>query len=330
MEATDIEKAAEGLLFNPNEPAETETEEATLEATEAEEVEEETGEEDVSEDDADDVEAEAEAEDDNSEDEDEGAEESETDEQPQTFSVKVDGEMKEVTLDELTRSYSGQAYIQKGMQENAQARKDFEAQAADLQAAQQRFVETVQKLQEGGLKQAPQAPDPALLDSDPIGYMQADAKYKAEMAQYEAQQREIAEVNQRTQRAQEQQRQAFLQQQMQELQTLVPDFADPQKAADLRERLLRVGAEAYRFSADEIAAVTDARTMKVLYDAVQWNELQAGKAEAKKKPTPPKVVKPTGRRTQPKEVTRQKLKAQAKRSGKLEDFANLLLEPKNR
>lgn len=328
MATTDIETAAEGLLFNPNEPVETDTDEATLDATEAEEVEEETGDTDASEDDVDDVEAEAETEDDNSEDEDEGAEESETDEQPQTFSVKVDGEMKEVTLDELTRSYSGQAYIQKGMQENAQVRKDLEAREADLQAAQQRFVETVQKLQEGGLRQAPQAPDPALLDKDPIGYMQADAKYKAEMSAYEAQQREIAEVSQRTQKAQEQQRQAYLQQQMQELQSRVPDFADPQKAAVMRDKLIKTGVEAYGFSAEEIAAVADARTVQVLVDAMRWREVQSGKAEAKKKPAPPKAIKPTGRRTQSAEVTRKKLVQQAKKSGKLEDFANLLLEPK--
>ena len=46
-------------------------------------------------------------------------EHSEAVEEPQTFAVKVDGREMRVTLDELTRGYSGQAFIQKGMQEVA-------------------------------------------------------------------------------------------------------------------------------------------------------------------------------------------------------------------
>lgn len=318
MEATDINEAAEGLLIRPAQEPETETDEATQDdATEVEEVEEESAE--TSEDDADEVE---------SEDEDEGAEESEADEQPQVFSVKVDGETKEVTLDELTRSYSGQAYIQKGMQENATTRKELEAQAADLQAAQQRFVETVQKLQASGLKQPPQAPDPKLLDTDPIAYMQADARYKAEQAEFDAQQKEISEVQKRRDAEMERQRQGYLKAQMQELQTRVPEFADPKASEALKAKLLATGNEVYGFSAEELGAVMDARTIQVLVDAVRWREAQSGKAEAKKKPTPPKSIKPTGRRTQPADVTRKKLVAQAKKSGKLEDFASLLLQPK--
>lgn len=326
MEATDIEKAAEGLLFNASENAEAEPEEVTQddapETEEAEVEEEETPEEDAETAEDDDAE---EAEPDG---EDGDEEEDEVSEQPSTFKVKVDGEEREVTLEELTRSYSGQSYIQKGMQEAAEMRKQAQELQSTLQAEQQQFVDFVQQLQSEGFKAAPQKPDAKLLDSDPIGYMQANAKYEAEMADYNAQQKQVAQVQERQTKLQEQQRQEYLKQQTQELQARVPEFANPETAKVAHEKLVKTGVDHYGFSPDELGAVTDARTVQVLMDAMRWRELQTGKAKAKTKPTPPKAIKPTGRREQPASVTRDKMRQQAKKTGKLEDFASLLLEPK--
>ena len=44
----------------------------------------------------------------------------------QSFTVKVDGQEVAVTLDELKQGYSGQKYVQKGMQEAAAQRKQAE------------------------------------------------------------------------------------------------------------------------------------------------------------------------------------------------------------
>ncbi len=62
------------------------------------------------------------------EDEDEGADESEADADEaepaeRFYTVKVDGREQQVPLNELLRGYSGQAYIQRGMQEVADARQ---------------------------------------------------------------------------------------------------------------------------------------------------------------------------------------------------------------
>lgn len=315
MTTTDFETAAEGLLIMP-ETEDKVTDEAPLE--EAPELDDQDQEAEGSEDDVDP----AEAEETDVEDADEADEEDGGDEQPSVFTVKVDGQDVEVTLDDLTRSYSGQAYIQKGMQEAADARKQVEQEKASLQAEQQRFVETIQRLQQEGVKQAPQAPDVSMLDTDPIGYMQADAKYKAEKAAYEQQQEQLTAM-------QTQRHQQYLQEQKRELAARVPEFANPETARPLMEKLVDTGVKGYGFSAEEIGAVTDARTVQVLMDAMRWRDLQEGKVEAKKKPTPPKAIKPTGRRTQPTEVTRQKLKAQAKKTQSADDWVNLLLEPKN-
>ena len=328
MSTTDLDTAVEGLLA-PAPEAETETEEVTQEeAPELEEVEED----DAREEDEEEYETsedEASDEGDESDDENDAAEQDEGDEKPATklYTVKVDGADKQVTLEDLQRSYSGQAYIQKGMQESADMRKQTEQMYSALQAEQRKFVETVQSLQQNGMKTKPQKPSADLLNSDPIGYMQENARYDAAMAEYTAQQTQINDVTQRQSAMQQQAKQVYLQEQVQRLQTEIPEFANPETAAPLRDKLFKMGTENYGYSPDEMGGVTDSRAVKVLMDAMKWQELQSGKAAAKTTPKPQKSIKPTGRRQQPKSVARAKQLAKAKQSGSLEDFAAAMLAP---
>lgn len=322
MNTTDLETAAESLLFDSS-PGAAEAEDAQDDApeAEAEEVEDYEDDEDNSEeDDADEA--------DDSDDADDAAEQSDGDKQPRSYTVKVDGVDKTVTLDDLTRSYSGQAYIQKGMQETAEGRKQFQADVAAFQADQQRFSDAVQKLQTNGLMAQPQRPDSALLDSDPIGYMRAQARYEAEVADYTAQQAQLSDTSTRTREYQSQQTQADLQRQAARLVELIPDFADPEKARVLKSKLVEVGQSAYGYSPDELMGLTDARAVSVLNDAMRWRELQSGTAKAKTTAKPQKSVKPTGRRTQSQSVARDKQLAQARKSGSDDAFMALMFEQK--
>jgi hypothetical protein len=341
VNTTDLETAAESLLFDPT----IEAEEAEVTQDDAPEVEEtEIVEEDDQEEDEnseDDVEYEL----DESNDEDGAAEQSDgpadfkkmmqamnshqvslkTD-GSLAFNVKVDGESVEVSANDLTRSYSGQAYIQKGMQETAEGRKQFQTDIAAFQADQQRFSDAVQKLQTNGLIAQPQRPDNTMLDTDPIGYMRAQAQYDVELADYTAQQTQLSETTNRTREYQEQQSQADMQKQAARLVEMIPDFADPEKARVLKSKLVDVGQSAYGYSAEELAGLTDARAVSVLNDAMRWRELQSGTAAAKTTPKPQKSVKPTGRRSQPKSVVRDKQLAKARKSGSSEDFMALMFE----
>jgi hypothetical protein len=244
------------------------------------------------------------------------------------FNVKVSGENVEVSADDLTRSYSGQAYIQKGMQETAEGRKQFQTDIAAFQADQQRFADAVHKLQSDGLIAQPQKPDSKMLETDPIGYMRAQAQYDVKVADYTAQQTQLSDTANRSRAYQDQQSQADLQRQAARLVELIPDFADPAKASALKSKLVEVGQSAYGYSSDELMGLTDARAVSVLNDAMRWRELQSGTAAAKTTPKPQRSVKPTGRRTQPQSVARDKQLAHARKSGSAEDFMALMLEPK--
>ena len=127
----------------------------------------------------------------------------------------------------------------------------------------------------------------ALSDSDPV---QAQKLY----IQYQQLQNTRAKTAQTLQQKQEQLRQnQHIQQQMHletarsELLKTFPDW-NAEKAAELKE-----AGRSYGFTADELAGVTDPRTVKILADAAAWRKLQASKQVTEKKViNKPAVVKP--------------------------------------
>ena len=83
---------------------------------------------------------------------------------------------------------------------------------------------------------------------------------------------------------------------------------------------LKAGMDHYGYSAPELNAVTDARAIKVLHDAMKWRSLQAKPPADKKVVTVPKVVKP-GSAEKPDQNREElsKAKAQLKKSGRQDD-----------
>ena len=314
MEATDkMEAAVNSLLImdEPSQPDEAPQEnsapEPELEAQETEALEAEEYEPEASED----VEA---------------VEEDTAQEQaPSKYTVKVDGKEIDVTLDDLKRSFSGQAYIQKGMQEAAEARKAATDLFQNLQAEQAKFMQVVQTIQEQGFKAPPQAPDMAMMDKDPIGYMQADARYRKELGDYQVQQQQIQQTAMAHRQMQDRQMAEFVAEQSKVLQSRIPEFADANKAREVTGKIRATATEAYGFSDQEIGGIVDARQVQVLYDAMKWRELQA--ARTQKAPAAPKSIKPVARRAEPQPLVRKKqIDAARKTGGKPEAFIDLLFK----
>lgn len=319
MQTTDtLEAAVDSLLAPMNDEPKAQPETAAEEEVESEIEADDEGQEadaaDNSEDDGEEPEAE--------DDEDEENEEADAPETPATYSVKVDGKEMQVTLEELKRSFSGNAYVQKGMQEAAAVRKEAEALFQTLQNERQQFLATLESVQQQGIVKAPQAPDIRMLDSDPIGYMQEKAKYEIKAQEFQAQQRQLHEQAQRQTALQEQARQVELQEQARLLIEAIPEFAHPEKAAALKTNLVQF-ASMYRLSAEEVASTVDSRLVRVLYDAYRYNQLSAVKDKAKK-PEPPRNVKPMPRKPAPEKIVRDRQMKAAKRSGKPEAFIDLL------
>jgi hypothetical protein len=249
-------------------------------------------------------------------------EETEQEQAPSKYTVRVDGKEVDVTLDDLKRSYSGQAYIQKGMQEAAEAKKQAETLFTTLQTEQAKFLSVVQTIQANGFKAPPQAPDFAMMEKDPIGYMKAEAQYRKDASEFQAQQQEIQRTAMLNQQMQQRAMADFVSEQAKVLQERIPEFADAKKAREVTSKIRSVAAEAYGFTDQEIGGVVDARQVQVLYDAMKWRELQA--ARTQKAPVATKSIKPSSHRQEPPQLARKKQIEAARKAGKPEAFIDLL------
>jgi len=260
-------------------------------------------------------------------DEDEDAEDDAGQSAPETYTVKVDGEEVQVSLEDLKRGYSGQQYVQKGMQEAAAKRKEAEQVYSALLAERQQLSQLYQQMQQGGIAQPPSPPSKELFDRDPIGYMEEKMRYDEAKQQYDAQQAQLQQVTAQQTQAQQQALQVYMQQEMEQLKAVIPEFAEPEKAGKLKEKMLRSGQEYYGYSPEEIAQIMDHRAVRVLNDAIAYREIMAGKSKAETKAGKAKpVLKPGAKQNTNTKVKQQReRKAQLKKSGRIEDALGLIL-----
>ena len=247
--------------------------------------------------------------------------------EPSMYAVKVDGQETEVTLEDLKQGYSGQKYVQKGMQETADMKKEVTSVYEALNNERQVIAELYQSIQQGGITPQPVKPTKELFDADPIGYMQKNIAFEEEMGAYNQQMAQLQQVTQSNSQAQENAKQAYMQEQMQILQSKIPDFADTKKSAILREKLVATGTSHYGYTTDEISQITDARAISVLHDAQKYQDIISGKLKAQVKTKSAKsVIKPGAKRqATPNAKVRSRQQAKLKGSGSIDDALNLIL-----
>lgn len=326
---TSVEGAIDSILLTEEtEQPEEETVEATQEQDE--EVEEEVEAEVDTDEDDEDVDESEESDDDESEDDEDTEDTEQAGDQAQPITVKIDGKTEVVTLDELKQGYSGQKYVQKGMQEAATARKEAEAVYSALLQERQNIAQLYQQAQQGTLAQPPVEPARELFETDPIGYMDAKLKYDEQLQSYSMQMHQMEQVSQQQTQAEQAAQQAYLQQEMMNLQKVLPEFADQTKATQIKDKLITSGTQMYGYEADEIAQVMDHRAIRVLHDAIKYQELMSGKDAAVEKASPAKrkkrPVKAGAKKGNNSSQAKKKMRQNLSKSGSVEDALALILE----
>ena len=267
-------------------------------------------------------ESEAESDDESEVEQDDDGEEQE---QP-TYLVKAAGEEREVTLNELIKSYQlGTDYTKKS-QAVAEERKAVEAERQAVQEAKQMRDTYAQRLEMIEQMLQPQQEENLeyLKETDPIGY----SVKVAEMVQRDKQLSAVQAERSRIYQQQEQDRQAQMQhvvaEEMQKLSAYIPEFTDPAKGESIRNDI-RAFAKQVGFSDNELASVYDSRAVLTLYKAMQYDKLVASKpAITKKVNEAPKAIKSgvsKPRDSNAEEI--RKLKARAKSSGSVRDAASV-------
>jgi hypothetical protein len=245
-------------------------------------------------------------------------------EEPPKYRVKAAGEEREVTLDELIKSYQlGTDYTKKS-QAVAEERKVVEAERQRIEEARYLRDQYAERLQviEQMLNQQPETENlDYLKETDPIGY----AVKVAELSQREKQLAQVraeqARIYEQQQREQQEQLGQVVQAESRKLAEVIPEYADPQKGETLRRELREFGMKA-GFSDQELANVYDSRAVLTLWKAMQYDKLQSAKPGITKKVNEaPKVMKSGVSQPRDSSDEMKKLKARAKQTGRVADAA---------
>jgi DNA repair exonuclease SbcCD ATPase subunit len=318
LTVADAASQIEGMLSTPEESTQ-EQPEAVEEQTEVvEEVEETEAEPEV--------EFEEEAED---ETEEEAEEESEVEgiEEEQTFTIKAAGEEKEVTLDELKKSYQLGTDYTKKTQEVAEQRKVIEQEAkAIIEARKVRddYQNKLQSIEEflTGQNDSPEELS-AMKENDPVGYAVKVAEMTEKKEQLQIVQAERMRIAQEQKTQNDAQMQKFVEQEQIKLAESLPEFSDKTKGEQIRNDIRSYGKK-IGFTDQELSQVYDSRHVLVLHKAAQYDKLMSGKANVKKKVAKaPKTVKGGAKVKQTNIDTKRKQMARLKHSGRKEDAAAL-------
>jgi len=299
------------------EDAVTETEEVTQEEVLEEEPE-------VSEDLEEDVE-----DDEEFDDEDEELDEEQTDVeeealQPQTFTVKVDGQEVKVTQDELINGYSRQQDYTRKTQELSQQRKTIEQQQAELAQRDAIYSQLLPKMEAQLKGELANEPDwNALYEDDPVGYVREKQLWDEKKEKLSAVSAEQQRLQQEALVKQQQQIQQFVEYGNQKLLEIIPEWQNPEVAAKEKAAISEYAMKELEYTPEEIQQVYDYRALLGLRNA--W--LNSRTVEAtKKKPTqkaPARVARP-GTTNRPKTTTPvKKAKQRLAKTGKTSDAAKV-------
>jgi len=234
------------------------------------------------------------------------------------FNVKVNGEMREVTEQELTRDYSGQQYIQQQMREVADQRKAVEAAKAEAHETSNAYAQALAQVNERLQTDDLTPPDKSMRETDPIGYLEAMEDFRAAQAERQTLQQQQYLLHQQQQAQQTAQRDQYVQQEAANLMERIPVLKDPIKGPETISAMMKTGVK-YGFSEAEMKNEADPRFVSALHALHQFESRgNVDTAEMKRG-----AIKPGARRSQ---VTGQAKQAQAarsqmKRTGSTQDVA---------
>jgi hypothetical protein len=241
------------------------------------------------------------------------------------YRVKAAGEEREVTLDELIKSYQlGTDYTQK-TQSLAEQRKALEAEKQAVEQAKtlrDQYAERLQAIQQVLAEQSKGENLEALKESDPIGYAVRVAELQQRREQLAAVQAEQQRIAYQQQSEHQQRLASIVAEEQQKLAQAIPEFADPQKGETVRGEI-RTYAKQLGFTDQELAQVYDSRAVLTLWKAAQYDKLLSQKPGVQKKVAEaPKVLKPgTSRPVNTEEMAIRDQRKVLKKTGKARDAA---------
>lgn len=249
--------------------------------------------------------------------------------------TKVDGVEADVPLGEVIKNYQLNKAITTRSEQLAHAKKQFEQAAQEF--VQQRDVQLSQwqawnNVLENRLKEQVGAVDwKQLREDDPAEYAAKRQEFTERIGEIERMKAQMAQqVQQQQMQVLQQQHQAYqqtLEQNIQKLPEIIPEFKDAEKMKS-EMTALRTYLNSY-FTPEEVDSVYDARHILLARKAMMYDKLvEGGKPKVEQIKQKPKFVKPTARTTK-ESVDRVEADKKYKRAVKnqtTDDWVNVLMD----
>ena len=248
------------------------------------------------------------------------------------YTVKVDGEELEVSIEELRNGYQRQADYTRKSQALAEQRKDNEgiqSERQQLENERQMYangLEMLKESQEAKLSEFEDVDWNSLKEEDPYQYMLKKDEFR------DAQERikNVAEQQQYIQQEQIEQMQKtrahFVQQEYTKLIEVLPEWEkkDSTIKDDIRKYASEVG-----FIKEEIDQLADHRSVLILKKAMEFDKLSKKVAPKKKRVKKVPKVQKSGRGISKEDTANEiatKKRARLRKSGKQKDAASLFYD----
>ena len=199
-------------------------------------------------------------------------EETEEGEQPQTFTVKVDGKEVSVTLDELQKGYSRTQDYTRKTQQIAEVRKQAEAETYAVRAEREQYAQLLGALQAQLQSSEPQIDLERLYHEDPIEWVRQKEVMRERQEKLGAIQSEQQRLSQVAQYEQQRAMEAQLASQQEALLAALPDWKDPKKAK-AEKALVIESAKAAGFTDEDLKSVYDHRLVLLLRKAALFDQM---------------------------------------------------------
>jgi len=254
-------------------------------------------------------------------------EDTEEQEQPQVFSVKVDGKEVEVTLDELQKGYSRTQDYTRKTQQIAEVRKQTEAELSAVRAEREQYAQLLSALE----AQVQQVAQPnidwdRLYQEDPIEWVRQREVMRENQEKSAAIQSEQQRLAQLSQQEQAQFMQQRLQQEQEALLAAIPDWKDAKKAQAEKALLVEFGQK-IGFTPDELKSVVDHRAVLMLRKAALYDQMMSKRGNIKPVTNNgPRPAKPgaAGRVSNTTEAVR--AQQRVAKTGRVDDAANAIFQ----
>ena len=237
-----------------------------------------------------------------------------------SFTVKIDGEEREIPLDELLAGYSRTASWTRKSQALAAERKEFESSRDGIAQERSTLATRLQQAEELIRSQMP--PEPKA--DDPEAWI----RYRQELDRLESVQRERVDLHGKMQQEEAARRESYVASEHEKLVDAVPEWSDEKVMGTEKKSLASYAIGTLGFDSEDISQITDHRVVLLLRKAYEYDQLQSKTSDLKSKVRKSKTLKPGSKPASRKssKATSRKKQARSRRdalrdSGSVKDAA---------